>query len=687
MAQQKGRRRTSIWWGILLGALVFDAVIFGLGWGVYTRVQKAVPDVEFLNDYRPRETTAIYAADGTLLATLAIENRQVAELATIPADMINATIAIEDQRFYDHPGVDLRGIARAARENLAGGSLQGASTITQQLARQLKLSRKQTIMRKLTEIILALRIERQFSKEEILGYYLNEIYYGQGAYGVAAAADTFFSKRLHQLALSEAALIAGLAKNPSGYNPFRYPDRCLERRNTVLAKMWELGYIDEPQYQAARNEPIVVKRKPVETWKLHNFRAPWFTTYVIDQVNREYKKEMEEGVGLKIYTTIDMELQARAQELLNGAMDRLRRYRADRGAVVAVEPRTGAILTMVGGRDFAKDEFNGATQAYRQPGSAFKPFVYTAAMERLGMTPSTMESGALQTFRGEWGTYSPKNYSSGQGYTMSLTQALAQSVNLVAVRVALKVGVREVIHYAQLMGIDPGKTRLQPYPSLALGANEVTPLEIAGAYGTFANGGFYLPPYAVTKITSTSGDVIYDQTRDPKRQPRRVISPQTYRNINSMLRAVVTSGTGRRGGISSPAGGKTGTTNSAKDVWYVGITPGFSCAVWVGNDANMRMYGATGGDFCAPIWRDLALKARQLARDRGHAWPDDFPRAGEEGPPDPFKTGRADYDAQSREERGEPAKKDEPKEEDTTKALDTAPTATLDPADLPAGRT
>ncbi len=639
----------TVWRAVLLGTLIVDGLVLGLALGVYATVAPMVPDEATLGNYRPQETTRIFAKDGTLLAALFVENRQVVPVTSMPRNLVNATIAIEDQRFYEHPGVDPRGIARAIKENASRSSKQGASTITQQLARQVFLSREQTMLRKFKEMTLAVRIERRFSKEEILGLYLNEICYGHRAYGVVAAADTFFGKKLDQLTLGECAMIAGLAKNPVGYSPILHPESAKGRRNMVLQKMWEQRKISQQQLDEARAEPVVVRKKGAEPWKLHNYRAPWFTTYVIDQLEKQFGHDKVYGGGLQIYTTLDLDLQAEAQELLSRSMANLAHARANRGAVVALEPRTGAILAMVGGRDFSKDEFNGATQAFRQPGSSFKPIVYTTAMEKIGLSPYDYYSGAPSTFRGYWGVYSPQNFSPNQGGTMSVATALAQSVNLVAVRVIIKTGPQAVIEQAHRMGIDERGKRLQPYPSLALGSGEVTPLEMSNAYCAFANGGFRVDAYGVDCITDSRGNPIFNhQVRS-----RRVMSPRTYTNMNSMLQGVVANGTGKRAAINSPCGGKTGTTNSAKDVWFVGITPGLACAVWIGNDSNIRMYGATGGDFCAPIWRTMALRARELARERNRAWPDDFPRPGEEGPPSIAQTGNANAEEQKKEEKAE----------------------------------
>ncbi|MBI2299319.1 MAG: PBP1A family penicillin-binding protein, partial [Armatimonadetes bacterium] len=624
---RRPRRRFSILRWVLFAALTIDGLAVGLAAGVYATVAPLVPDEGSLSGYQPKETTRIFSADGALLATLFDENRKVVPIAELPRWLVQATIAIEDERFREHPGVDLRGIARAVYENL-GGARQGASTITQQLARDIYLTRDVTLSRKLQEMTLALRIERRYSKEEILGLYMNQICYGHRAYGVNAAAETLFGKKLEKLTLGECALIAGLAKNPQGYSPIDHSDRARSRRNIVLNKMLELGYITQAEYDAARAEPIRTQGRPPERWKLKNYRAPWFTTYVVQQLIERYGEEKVRHGGLQVYTTIDLALQERAQTEMAQAIERLSDQGANRGAIVCLDPNTGRILAMVGGIDFAHDEFNGACQAHRQPGSSFKPFVYTTAMERYGLQPDDCESGTPETFNGYWGTYTPQNYSPNQGGSMTIAHALAISCNVVAVRTIIRTGPRHVIEMAHALGIDPQNKYLQPYPSLALGSSEVTPLEMATAYSAFANGGFAVAPACIDEVHDSQGTVIYSAVP----LLRKAFSGQTYYNINSMLQGVISGGTGRPAAIDSPCGGKTGTTNSAKDVWFIGFTPGISCAVWVGNDRNRRMYDASGSGFCAPIWRSVVLAARELAEKRGRPWPGQFAKPGDDGP-------------------------------------------------------
>ncbi|NUP99080.1 MAG: PBP1A family penicillin-binding protein, partial [Armatimonadetes bacterium] len=618
---RRPRRPMSILKWVLVITLTADAAVVGLVAGLYATVAPLVPDETQLERYRPQETTRIFSRDGQLLAAVFEENRKVVPIAQMPRWLVQATIAIEDERFEEHPGVDPRGIARAVRVMIGGGHQQGGSTITQQLARDIYLSRDRTVTRKLQEMTLALRIERRFSKQEILNLYMNQICYGHRAYGVNAAAETLFGKPLDKLTLGECALIAGLARNPQGYSPIDHPTRAATRRNVVLAKMLELGFITRKQYDEAKSEPIRTRPPQNAPWKLKQYRAPWFTTYVLQQLVDKYGYEKVYSGGLQVYTTVDLKLQEYAQDVLREGLGELRRVRANRGAIVCMDPRSGEILAMVGGADFTKSEYNSAWQAHRQPGSSFKPIMYTAAMERIGLTPGDVYNASPATFRGYWGVYTPQNFTEKQQGPMSVATAVAQSCNVVAVRVIIRTGPRRVIEQAQKMGFDPQGKYLQPYPALALGAGEVTPLEMTVGYSAFANGGHRVDPLYVTHITDSAGGLIY------RSSPRlvRVMSPRTAVYMNQVLRGVVTSGTGRGAQISSPAGGKTGTTQEAKDVWFMGFTPGFCAAVWIGNDANQRMYGATGGGFCAPLWKKVALFARSRARELGRPWPEKFP--------------------------------------------------------------
>lgn len=617
MRQRRKKQRGSLLRAMIGATLITLAILGGVGVGVVVTISQTVPQAEALREYRPHEATKIYSADGQLIASLYVENREVVEIEEIPAALIQATLAIEDARFYRHCGVDLRGIARALRQDLLHGRpAQGGSTITQQLARDVYLTRQKTLMRKLQEALLALRLERTYSKEEILSLYLNQMCYGHGAYGVAAAANVYFGKKVQDLTLPECALLAGLTRWPVGYSPFNNPDRARYRRAVVLNRMVELGYISEREAEEAKAAPLGTDPARLKRAGLRGFRAPYFATYVVQQLVDRYGEDAVYKGGLRVYTTLHIPLQIVADQALKQGVQRARPKGVSQGALVSIDPRNGHILALVGGVNFYDPEngqFNRATQALRQPGSAFKPFVYTAAIEA-GFSPWDVFSATPTTFMNLGEPYPVQNYTPKQAGPYTLERALAQSVNVVAVRVCEKVGPRQVIDCAHRMGI---QQPLHPYLSLALGSCEVTPLELAAAYIPFATGGFRVDPIAILRIEDSEGHVIYRA----RSTPRRVISERTAYVMKEMLRGVVLNGTGRSANIGLPQGGKTGTTSEDKDAWYVGFTPGLVTAVWMGNDQPKPMRTAWGGNTCAPVWVEVTKAAAKMFE-----WPEDFPR-------------------------------------------------------------
>lgn len=622
MAKRKRTKRRfigSLWGTILGGTFFLLSLIGGVAAGIYATVMQTVPNATYLHKYQPEQTTKIFSSDGQLLASLYEENREVVPIEEIPQDLINATIAIEDDRFFEHCGISPRAIFRALRANLlARRPVQGGSTITQQLARDVYLSRQKTLMRKLQEALLALRIERLYSKEEILGLYLNQICYGHGAYGVAAAAQVYFGKKVQDLNLAECALLAGLPRWPVGYSPYNYPQRAKQRRAVVLNRMVELGYITPRQAEEAKKEPLPTDVSRLKRAGVHHFRAPYFVTYVIRQLVKRYGEDTVYKGGLRVYTTLNIPLQIGADKALKVQLREARSRNVTQGAVVCIDPRTGYILALVGGRDFNDPhggQWNRATQARRPPGSAFKPFVYTVAIDQ-GWSPHDVLSATPTTFWDQFGKpYRPKNYNSKQVGPYTLENALAQSVNVVAVRLIEKVGPHRVVEYAHRMGI---KQRLYPYLSLALGSRGVTPLEMAVAYCPFANGGLRVEPISILRIEDSQGNLIY------RARPhlRRVLSERTAYIMREMLRGVILHGTGRRAArLNLPAAGKTGTTTDDRDAWFIGFTPGLVTAVWVGNDDNSPMRHTWGGNTCVPIWMKVTKAAAELFE-----WPEDFPR-------------------------------------------------------------
>ncbi len=534
-------------------------------------------------------------------------------ITDIPADLQHATVAIEDSRFYNHVGIDLRGIGRAVVQNLRTGRVsQGGSTLTQQLARNVYLTREKKLSRKLQEIILALKIERNFSKEQILELYLNQVFYGSGAYGVQTASNIYFGKNVKDLTLAECALIAGLPQKPSVYSPHENLDEAVDRRDVVLRRMEELGYITDKQCESALQEKVQLAE--LKARGIAKYKAPSFVTYVIKEVTKVLGPDQVYRGGLRIYTTLNYEMQETAERALREGVARSKYGNVSQGALISIDPQTGFIKAMVGGvnPDFTKDQFNRAVQAKRQPGSSFKAFVYTAAIDN-GYDPYYRVSNSRITFNSAGSKpWTPKNYNGRYGGTYSLTQAVAQSINIVAVRVADKIGIDEVIKYAHLCGI---QSDLPRNLSLALGSAVVSPLEITSAYGVFAARGMRAEPVAILKITDRDGSVIKENSS----QPVQVLSQQTADTMSEMFRAVVTSGTGRRVRYTIPnAHGKTGTTNDDRDAWWVGYTPELVTGVWIGNDNYAPMRNIWGSTGCLPIWEEFMKKGIEVYK-REHA--------------------------------------------------------------------
>ena len=552
-----------------------------------------------IQEFRPTEGTKVYSSDGVLLGTASEENREVVKLKDVPEHLRNAVVAIEDSRFYAHAGVDLRGIARAILRNLRGGRVaEGGSTITQQLARNIYLTQRRTVSRKLQEIALAIRIERNYSKDQILWMYLNQVYFGSRAYGVQAASKVYFGKDVKDLTLSQCALLAGLPRRPSVYSPYENPDLARERRNVVLVRMAELGYVSREQAEQARIAPIRLAGIQNEA---RGFRAPYFTSYVLGQLADQYGEDVVHRAGFKVTATLNYELQKVAERALINGVEAAKRLRVSQGALVCLEPKTGYIRAMVGGVDFKSSQFNRAVQAKRQPGSSFKIFVYTAAVAN-GVRPTDRFSARPVTYRGANGKdWTPRDERSYYGM-VSVKRAVAKSINPVAVKVADKIGVAEVIKYAKLMGIT---SPLDPYLSLALGSSVVSPLEMASACSVLANNGHRVPPTGILRVEDAEGVVI--EETDPV--PERVLSEGVVKVMDDLLRGVVTSGTGWRAKAVPDARGKTGTTDRNRDAWFVGYTPDLVAAVWVGNDNYSPMRRVAGGTVGVPIWTSFMLKA------------------------------------------------------------------------------
>ena len=604
------RRRVKIvWLYIEVMALILLAVTLGAVGGAFYSVAKMLPSSSDIAEYEPTEATKIISSDGVVLAEVYEENRELVPITDVPKDLQNATVAIEDSRFYKHPGVDPRGIARAIYQNVRKGRrAQGGSTLTQQLARNIYLTREKKISRKLKEILLALQLERNFTKEQILELYMNQVYYGSGSYGVQTASTVYFGKNVKDLSLAESALLAGLPQKPSSYSPYEDREAAHGRRNVVLDRMQELGYITAAQCEEAKKEPV--KLAGLQPTGIARYKAPWFVTYVIKELTSKYGADLVYRRGLRVHTTLNYKMQKAAEESLRTHIARAKYMGTSQGALVCIDPQNGFVKAMVGGinPNFTKDQFNRAVQAKRQPGSAFKAFVYTAAVDN-GYDLNYMLSNERITYKGYGDKgWTPRNYNDRYGGRVSMRQAIAQSINVCAVRMADQIGIDQVITYARMLGI---KSPLDRTLSLALGASVVSPLELCSAYGVFAANGMRAEPMSIERINESDGNrdgAIIEQNRPVIHQ---VLSEQSAQLMNELFRGVVTSkgGTGYAAAKIPNAHGKTGTTSNDRDAWWIGYTPELVAAVWAGNDDYKPMRRAYGGVVCAPTWVDFMKKA------------------------------------------------------------------------------
>ncbi|OPX94842.1 MAG: Penicillin-binding protein 1F [Syntrophorhabdus sp. PtaB.Bin006] len=569
-----------------------------------------IPDVKQLETYKPKSATRLYADDGTLFAELFVEKRVPVPLTEMPKHLRLAFIAIEDVRFYKHFGVDVRGIARATYRNfIRGGIAEGASTITQQLARNLYLTHTKSFKRKIEEAVLAIQIERSYSKDEILNMYLNLIYLGEGAHGVEAAAYTYFHKKAKDLALEESATLAALTKSPSRLSPFKNSGRALERRNIVLKKMYEADFITKKEYILATKQPM--KLAP---FRAYEKKTGYFTEYV-KQMFEEYVTDVQEiyTTGLNIKTTINLKMTDFAYEAIEKGLQSYRE-RHPKGvetpevALVAIEVKTGDIKVIVGGRNFAASPYNRAVQAKRQPGSSFKPIIYLAALEQ-GLTPDFMLRDAPMSFTNPYtkSLWQPKNYKNEYYGNVTMRKALELSLNTATVRLLERVGIDNVIDLAKRLHINGN---FEHNLSLALGTTEIAPLDLACAYATFARGGIYFPPVAIRNIATIEGEEKYNE----ETQGELVVPPEIVFSLVDIMKGVIKNGTARSAAkMPYQLAGKTGTTDDFRDAWFIGFSPELLCAVWVGYDKKTNL-GAkeSGGTAALPIWIHFMSKALQF---------------------------------------------------------------------------
>jgi 1A family penicillin-binding protein len=583
--------------------LLLSGVGTTLGFAV---VQSWLQDLPDATQTKVAQATKIYSADGKLIARLFLENREVVPLTDISPHLRRGVVAVEDERFYQHQGYDVYGIVRAVvKDIVAGSAKEGASTLTQQYIRQTVLSHEATqvtVARKIREIYLAQELEKRYSKDEILAMYLNTVYFGDGAYGAEAASKHYFNKSAKELTIAEAAMLAGLPQSPRRLSPLFKENRAraTERQHWVLAKMLDQHFITAEEYHAAVAEKLRFKSAP-ET-KDGIYDCPYFVAYVKKQLQDMYGTSVVFKGGLKIFTTIDTRMQRVAEKARNDHLN-------DRGdpevALVSIDPRTGYIKAMVGGRDFNKSKFNLAAQGKRQPGSSFKMFTLVTALEK-GIPPyRAFDSGSPAVIPGgrgapDWVVYNSEG--KGQGY-ISLEEATAKSVNCVFARLIQELGAAEVAATAKRMGIT---SSIPAYPSITLGTQNCTPLEMASAYGTLAANGVHAKATGILKVVGPDGKVMYDG----KPQRKQAISPEVAYAATQVLEHVITGGTGTAAEIGRPAAGKTGTSENYRDAWFVGYTPQLVTSVWVGFTTERAMedvHGERGfgGTLAAPIWAEF----------------------------------------------------------------------------------
>ncbi|MCG8457031.1 MAG: PBP1A family penicillin-binding protein [Holophagales bacterium] len=557
------------------------------------------PEVDGLAERVPRLTTRLTAADGTLVRTYQRENRILLREGEVPPLLERAILATEDSRFYFHGGVDAKGVVRAAVLNLIRGrKSEGASTLTMQLARNLfQLSREKAWWRKVEEAFLAVEIEKQLSKEQILTRYANTVYLGHGLYGMEAGARAYFGKRALDLDLPEAATLAGIPQRPKTFDPYRKPHRVVERRNHVLGRLLAEGHIDRAAHGEAVATPLILAPRQVEP----EAEASYFAEEVRRYLLGRYGADGVYDRGLRAVTTLRPDIQRDAEKALRRGLLQLDPEGELQGAVVVLESASGAVRALEGGRDFARSELNRITQSRRQVGSAFKLFVYAAALEQ-GWTAADTLFDAPAAFPGAGNrlTYSPRNHSRRYYGVSTLRRALERSQNVTAVKLQDLVGVDRVIGVARRCGI---RSPLPPYPSLALGAADLEPLELAAAYAAVGSGGSWSEPYLIGEVRAADGRLLEEH----QERPRLAFSPEIAHLLRHLLRGVASRGSASRlAGLPLETAGKTGTTNNYTDAWFVGLTPRYTLLVWVGHDRDRRIGpGMTGSAAALPIWKAL----------------------------------------------------------------------------------
>ena len=594
---------------IVILLIIMSGIICGILSGFFLALTHNLPQISSLEHFRPSATTRIYSSDRVLIAELFVEKRDPVSLKVIPEYLKKAIIATEDRNFYNHSGVDLKGIVRAIIKDIwAGKFIEGASTITQQLAKTLFLNHRKTLGRKLKEAFLAFHLERRYTKDEILELYLNQVYFGSGAYGVESAARIFFDKSVKDLTLAECALVSAMPKAPSRYSPLVNRDLSIKRRNTVLKQMLDTDIINETEYNKALTEILNLSKK-----NKNSLKAPYFVEYIKDFLENIIGSSRLYKEGLTIYTTLCYELQKAAEDAIAKGLSDLESRMKHQGiinpdpqsALVSLDIQSGGILVMIGGKDFYKSPYNRATIAKRQPGSAFKPIVYAHAIEK-GFTQSMKILDAPVVFRGgkngeDW---KPENFSRNYQGEITLRKAFALSKNIPAIRLIEMLGPSSVVQFGYKLGIE---STLSPNLSLVLGTSEVTLLELTSAYTIFPNMGKSIKPYGVMEVVDHNGRIVW--RAKPKK--RLVMSRTNAAIMTDMLMAVVKEGTGKKASIiKRSVAGKTGTTDKCKDALFVGFSPSIATGVWVGRDKFVTLgKWETGARAALPIWMEFMEKA------------------------------------------------------------------------------
>ncbi|MCW7752414.1 penicillin-binding protein 1A [Desulfobotulus sp. H1] len=599
-------KRTLLLWCI-------PGLFVGMALGLTIGLMRDLPQISILEGYQPSAVTRVYSSDGVLLAQFYAENRLPVASNQIPEALKQALIATEDRNFYSHHGIDPKGILRAVIRNLQSrGYAEGASTLTQQLAKTLFLSPDKNLTRKVREAFLALQIERRYTKEEILTLYLNQIYLGSGTYGVEAAARRYFGKNAKDLTLGESALLAGLPKAPSRYSPIANPERAMARRNMVLRQMQATEIISPEELHGALSESLQLVSTPHPSSR----RAPWFLEQVRSELEEVVGPDNLYRSGLTVHTSLDSRVQTAAEKAVEVHMASLDARMQKQGnqaqpqcAVLAIDVHTGAILAHVGGRDYGRSPFDRALQARRQPGSAFKPLIFALAIEK-GAEQTQIISDTPVIFSQSRGrTWAPRNFSRTFMGDITLRTSLALSRNIPAIRLIDQIGPEEAVRFAHRIGID---SPLQPNLSLALGTSEVTLEELTRAYAVFPSGGMLHRPWRIIRVEDSNGRHMYSSPRES----RAVMDQESAAIMTDMLQAVIHEGTGRRAQAADRAlGGKTGSTDNYRDGLFVGFSPAMAMGVWTGCDDNSTLgHMETGARTALPIWRDIMVETGPSTR-------------------------------------------------------------------------